>query len=401
VGTLTRRKRGGVAVLLCAAAVSASAQTFTTLVSFDRTNGAFPFSSVVQGADGNFYGTTLQGGTSNAGTLFKVSPGGTLTELHSFDRTDGAQPWDAPILGSNGGLYGTTGLGGAYRDGTVFEITPTGTLRQLHSFSSTDGSDPVAGLVEGADGNFYGVTKGGGAYLWGTVFKITPSGILTTLHSFAGYPTDGAAPAGALVQGTDGSFYGTTQEGGAYSPVACYGGDEPILGCGTIFKITPDGALTILHSFDYYEEGGNPAAGLVERHRRGLLWDNAGWRAPEMGYNLQNHLGRHTDDSARLPKDRRLCTRGRANSSERRELLRDNSSGRSRWLWHGLQDDPAGCADNPIQSALRCSPLLGRSTAARHRREFLWDDPVRPRVWLGLHSVRRTRPVRSNAAYVR
>ena len=127
--------------------------------------------------------------------------------------------------------------------GAVYKITPSGKLTTVLRFDGTDGASPAGALIVGADGDFYGTTAGGGGagrnvIYEGTVFKITPSGVITTLHSFAG--PDGRAPSGALVQGTDGDFYGTTELGGA-------GGCAE--GCGTVFKITPNGALTTLHSF--------------------------------------------------------------------------------------------------------------------------------------------------------
>jgi uncharacterized repeat protein (TIGR03803 family) len=231
--------------------------TLTTLHSFDGTDGAYPFAGLVQATNGNFYGTTDDGGVnvcggSGCGTVFKITPSGNLTTLHSFDGTDGYAP-EAGLVQGNGNFYGTTRAGGASNDGTVFKITASGTLTTLYSFCSqtgcTDGAYPQAGLVQGIDGKFYGTTEEGGANSNGTVFKITPSGTLTTLHSFDG--TDGAFPQAGLVQGTDGKLYGTTEEeGGANS-------------YGTVFKITPSGTLTTLHSFDE-TDGAYPFAGLVQ-----------------------------------------------------------------------------------------------------------------------------------------
>jgi uncharacterized repeat protein (TIGR03803 family) len=204
-----------------ATAVSSPAQTFTTLANFNGTNGVSPAAALVQGTDGNFYGTTSRGGAGNGGTVFKITSGGTLTTLHSFaGATDGAFPVAALVQGTDGNFYGTTSRGGAGNSGTVFKITSGGNLTTLYSFCSqggnlcTDGISPVAALVQGTDGNFYGTTSSGGAGNGGTVFKITSGGTLTTLHSFAG-ATDGVSPVAALVQGTDGNFYGTTSGGGA------------------------------------------------------------------------------------------------------------------------------------------------------------------------------------------
>jgi uncharacterized repeat protein (TIGR03803 family) len=229
-----------------AATGSAEAQTVTTLLSFDGTDGATPYAGLVQATNGNLYGTTLGGGAHGDGTVFQITPSGTLTTLHSFDSTDGATPYGGLVQATNGDLYGTTFQGGAYGVGTVFKITPSGTLTTLHSFDSTD-AYPYAGLVQATNGNLYGTTFDGGAG-GGTVFKITPSGTLTTLHSFDG--TDGAGPHGGLVQATNGNLYGTTSSGGANND-------------GTVFQITPSGTLTTLHSFDG-TDGATPEAALVQ-----------------------------------------------------------------------------------------------------------------------------------------
>jgi uncharacterized repeat protein (TIGR03803 family) len=234
--------------LLCAATtIAAPAQTFTTLVNFDFTNGGYPTAWLVQATDGNFYGTSGGAGAYAEGTVFKITPGGMLTTLYNFcaqgDCTDGISPMVGLVQATDGNFYGTTASGGAVGGGTVFKITPNGALTTLYSFCAqsgcTDGANPYAGLVQATDGNFYGTTYNSGANGYGTVFRITPEGKLTTLHSFDG--ADGEAPVAGLVQATDGNFYGTASSGGAY--------DQCNFGCGTVFKITPGGALTTLYSF--------------------------------------------------------------------------------------------------------------------------------------------------------
>ena len=191
--------------------------TLTTLHNFDTTDGRYPYAGLVQASNGDLYGTTQGGGTNNEGTVFKITPGGTLTSLHSFcSQTgcpDGSSPYAGLVQATDGNLYGTTVLGGAGGEGTVFKITPSGTLTTLLSFAGTDGAQPYAGLIQATDGNLYGTTKFGGANNDGTIFKITLSGTLTTLHSFDA--TDGSDPYAALVQDTNGSFYGTTLTNGS------------------------------------------------------------------------------------------------------------------------------------------------------------------------------------------
>jgi uncharacterized repeat protein (TIGR03803 family) len=232
--------------------------TLTTLLSFDLSDGASPFAGLVQATNGDLYGTTIKGSSVNddAGTVFKITPSGTLTTLYTFCSqsgcTDGVYPDAGLVQATNGDLYGTTFEGGANGLGTVFKITPSGTLTTLYNFCSqsgcTDGYSPSGTLVQGTDGNLYGATEYGGANVYGTVFSITTSGKLTTLHSFD--YTGGAYLTAGLVQGTNGKFYGTTFAGGAHD-------------VGTVFSITAGGKLTTLLSFDY-ADGAYPAAGLVQ-----------------------------------------------------------------------------------------------------------------------------------------
>jgi uncharacterized repeat protein (TIGR03803 family) len=303
-----------VCVLIAVTAMSSHGQTFTTLLTFNGPDGSYPGGFLVQGTDGdlygttvgsdtifkitpggilttlytfsgpdgrdpigltlgtdeNFYGTASEGGSYTAcpagcGTVFKITAAGALTTLHSFDSTDGSFPAGVVVQGTDGNFYGTTEYGGAnscigYGSGcgTIFKISSTGTFTTLHSFNGTDGSSPVAGLVEGIDGNFYGTTLSGGANGFGTVFKITPAGVLTTLHSFCAETgcTDGQSPFAGLIQATDGNFYGTTTSGGN---MYCYYGAQG----GTIFKVTPGGRLTTLHSF-CYSEGRGPESPLTQ-----------------------------------------------------------------------------------------------------------------------------------------
>lgn len=257
---------------------------FTTLYNFCSQNscvdGQYPYAGLVQAANGYFYGTATEGGfvADNCGTIFKITPGGTLTTLYSFydtEDTDGANPYGGLVQATSGDFYGTTTHNGLNGDGTIFRITPAGALTPLYSFCSqpfcTDGYDSLAPLIQGTDGAFYGTTTLGGAntschgnvptYGCGTVFRITADGALKTLYSFCSQSgcTDGAGPNGGLVQGANGNFYGTTLNGGASESCS--------LGCGTIFKLIPGGAFTTLYSFCSQAacaDGASPYDGLVQ-----------------------------------------------------------------------------------------------------------------------------------------
>lgn len=228
----------------------------TVLHSFSGTDGDTPRAGLIEGSDGNFYGTTLLGGATNMGTVFKMDSLGAVTTLHSFTGVtglDGNGPGSSLLEGSDGNFYGTTFYGGATDAGTVFKITPSGSVTVIHSFATIDGANPVGGLVHGNDGHFYGTTYSGGTANRGTVFKITSAGALTTLHSFAGRDddtVDGDSPFSTLIQASDGNFYGTTLYGGASDR-------------GTVFKMNSSGVVTVLHSFAT-EEGTTPHAGMLQ-----------------------------------------------------------------------------------------------------------------------------------------
>lgn len=223
----------------------------TTLHIFDGTDGGSPRGGLVQAFDGSLYGTTSNFGADSGGTVFRISSMGALTTLHNFcsepSCVDGWSPVSGLVQGSDGNFYGTTSAGGKYGRGTIFRITRSGILTRLYSFCSqtscADGAQPEAGLVQGADGTLYGTTVFGGNNNYGTIFRITPTGVFTTLYVFCsqGVPCiDGSLPFGGLMLATDGNFYGTTSTGGANCGLS---------GCGTLFKITPSGTLTTLHSF--------------------------------------------------------------------------------------------------------------------------------------------------------
>ena len=236
--------------------------TFTTLVSFNGANGANPVAGLVQGRDGNFYGTAPNGGANSNGTIFAISANGSFfTNLYNFSGgTNGAGPVGGLRVGADGNFYGTTYSGGMSNWGTVFRISTNGTWTQLAQLGGTNGANPDVALVQAADGSFYGGTKYGGPYPnttsggtgYGSIFQITTNGLLTTPVLFGG--TNGANPT-ALVPGKDGNFYGATTWGGNNSPVR--------FGLGTIFRLSPDGTFTNLYKFTGGNDGGFPQASLV------------------------------------------------------------------------------------------------------------------------------------------
>jgi len=223
---------------------------FSVLHSFiNGPDGANPYAGLVQAGDGNLYGATFNGVEALYGTLFRLAPNGTLTSLHSFTGGyDGAQPLASLVVGSDGQLYGTTSAGGTNDLGAVFSLSTNGVFTPLWSFSGIDGSYPNGPLIQGSDGQFYGTTSTGGTNGLGTVFRVATSGTLMPVVAFA-YP-QGAYPSNSLVQAADGAFYGTASRGGTNG------------GWGTVFRVTADGTLTALHSFNGLD-GAYPVGGLL------------------------------------------------------------------------------------------------------------------------------------------
>jgi uncharacterized repeat protein (TIGR03803 family) len=229
------------------------------------TDGSTPEGGVIQGQNGNFYGTTRDGGDgplciSNGycGNVFKTTPSGTTATVYNFcsqpNCADGVLPTTPLVQGSDGNFYGTTGGGAGNYYGTIFKLTPGGKLTTLYTFTSTQ-SEP-SGLIQGTDGNFYGTTYYGGTIGLGTVYKITPRGTFTVLYNFCSKfgCSDGAGPFGGVVEGSDGNFYGTTSEGGLNA--------SGTLG-GTIYSVTSQGVITMLYNFcsqPNCADGSNPSA---------------------------------------------------------------------------------------------------------------------------------------------
>lgn len=240
---------------------------FTQLYSFGAVlnnegyalDGSCPEGGLIQGRDGNFYGVTYSGGPTNEGTVFQFFINGILNTLHSFagngSNDDGINPLFASLVeGANGVFYGTTFAGGTNNDGTIFQVTAGGSFSTLFEFNGTNGLYPYAGLILGTDGNLYGTTSQGGTNQDGNVFRITTTGVLTTLVQFNG--TNGLLPYSGVVLGLDNSLYGTTYEGGSSFVPGSVAGD------GTVFQVTTNGSLTTLFSFTAGIDGASPYGGV-------------------------------------------------------------------------------------------------------------------------------------------
>ncbi len=224
------------------------------LSTFDRTKTGYqPYAGLTRGQDGYFYGTTTGDGPAGGGTFFRLSPTGDLSVVHDFSATkgEGTHVLGKLVLGRDGDLYGTAAADGAHGSGTVFRISTLGSLDTVYDFTGgADGGNPRAGLLPGGDGSFYGTTSSGGAEGRGTVFRVTPQGELTTLHTFTAANADGAQPLAPLIDGNDGSLYGTTSTGGAGNS-------------GTIFAVKQSGDFTTLHAFTGGAGGAAPTGALT------------------------------------------------------------------------------------------------------------------------------------------
>ncbi len=266
-----------VLMLATTAIVPAQAQTFTVLYSFSGSDdGSGPSGSLVQDASGNLYGTTLSGGTYNYGVAFKLDTSNNETVLFNFNpgNSRGANPAYGLIMDKEGNLYGPAEAGSPKGGGLLWELSPTGKEKVLWDFGGCLGcrkpSDPEGRLLMDASGNLYGVTALGGVkgkgpeceyYGCGVVYKLDTAGKLHVLHAFTG-GTDGGSPFGALLQDAQGNLYGAAITGGRSCP------QFSTLGCGTVFKLAPDGKFTVLHTFTGGKDGAGPYGGLV--------MDNAG-----------------------------------------------------------------------------------------------------------------------------
>jgi uncharacterized repeat protein (TIGR03803 family) len=241
-------------------------------VIFAMKRGKLPYAGVIEDSKGNLYGTTSAGGGggggTGSGTVYEVSSKGKATTLYKFGKHDGDPlgPYAGLMMDSSGNLYGTATGGGANGLGAVFKLAPNGKLTVLHSFAGgSDGSYPDAGLIADSEGNLYGTTTSGGMTCsgtgngCGTVYKISSSGTESVLYAFQGSPNDGSFPVAGLVMDGEGNLYGTTVSGGN----AFCEGPEGDGGCGTVFKLTPGGAESMLYSFQGGDDGAIPFGTLI------------------------------------------------------------------------------------------------------------------------------------------
>ncbi len=262
---------------ICAfAAAHGAAQTLTVIHNMKTAEGTSPMLGLIFDSSGNLYGVAGEGGASNAGSVFKLTPSGSsFTEktLYSFKGgTDGGTPVGSVVMDTSGNLYGTTKLGGANGVGVAYKLTKSGstfTESVIHAFGgSGDGQYPVGNLIFDSSGNLYGTTEGGGAHgngqemVGGIAFKLAPKSgggwTETIMHSFGG-TGDGISPRANLVKDSSGNFYGTAFVGGSHS-------------AGIVFKLAPKSGggwtETVIHNFNPAlnfgsTDGANPAAGLI------------------------------------------------------------------------------------------------------------------------------------------
>jgi uncharacterized repeat protein (TIGR03803 family) len=242
--------------------------TVTILTTFPSSGalGRTPHDGLALGPDGNFYGTTFSGGSGAVGTIFRVTTNGVLTSLYSFTtgshngsywtNSDGGSPYATLTLGIDGCFYGGTTDRGPNGTGTLFKMTTNGVFSTLFAFSpmignsatNTTGAELYAHMTLGPDGSLYGTTYLGGAAAGGTAFRLSTDGDFAVLANFVG--TNGSEPNAPLTLGPDGNFYGTTVNGGIF-------GDE-----GTVFRLTTNGVLTTILSFNY-DTPAAPQAGVA------------------------------------------------------------------------------------------------------------------------------------------
>lgn len=252
-----------------ALAPAAQAQTFAIVHGFSGPDGAYPVANGLELNAGKLYGTTPNGGDTDAGVVFQLTLKGKEKVLYSFTGgSDGANPNGGVVHDpATGDIYGTAAAGGDSGNGVIFRLAADGNYTVLHSFTGSDGQAPIGSLVRDELGNLYGVAYGGGATGSGTVFELPADGSFRVLHEFNG--SDGSGPSATLNRDSAGNLYGVTQFGGSG-------------GYGIIFKVAPDGTFTTLHSFTGGSDGANPQGGLT-RDENGNLYGTATYGANGKG----------------------------------------------------------------------------------------------------------------------
>jgi uncharacterized repeat protein (TIGR03803 family) len=300
---------------------------------------AFPDGGVIQGSDGNFYGTSEYGGANGVGAIFKLTPDGVFTILHSFSGSDGEQPMAGLVQASDGNFYGTSvgdDLDGGNLYGTLFQMSPAGDFKVMHVFvgGATDGHFPAAPLIQASDGNLYGTALDGGAHNRGTVFRLSLSGEYTTLYSF---PLQGGGfPQSALTETPDGFLWGTTVSGGS-------GGCGNSDGCGTLFKMSFDGQVTVTHRFEHSDQGSEPNAALL------LASDGALYGTTQYGGNTPGCIANGCGTIFRITLDQTFTTvhrfQGTNGSYPEGTLLQASDGNLYGTTWEGGKDVPT-CRNN-------------------------------------------------------
>ena len=349
---------------------SFSAANFTMTPPVTNSDGLAPASRLVLGDDGYLYGTTRHGGAYGAGSIFLMTVAGNLSNLYSFPPSFQAVTnnfggtnyetnydlWPNDLVqGTNGNFYGTTRRGGSNFTGTIFEISPSGSFVSLHTFAgettnasgrvtSADGATPAGALVLGSDGNFYGTTQYGGSNDTGTIFRLTPAGGFSNLYSFspsgAGViSTNGAVP-NALVLGSDGAFYGTTQQGGLDN-------------AGTFFKFTVAGGFTQIYSFNGEPPGNNPITpnSTLVQGASGLFYGTSAYGGSQGGGSIFEITNTGGANGALFISATQCRRRRRPDPGCGRQFLWNNRSQRIERRRHTLQNHAVRAISAPTPSA--------------------------------------------------
>jgi uncharacterized repeat protein (TIGR03803 family) len=237
-------------------------------------DGAYPSAPPILGPDGSFYGTVTQGGLApGCGTIYRITNSGATVGgfqlLHKFNNANGCEPAAALMLSTNGEFYGPAVYGGSAGYGVIFKITTAGKFAVLHNFEGDgDGYDPAGSLVEGSDGNFFGTTRGLNSAEGGGIFQMTPEGTVTSVHHLNG-STDGNYVSAGVIEATDGNFYGVAEDGGTDENLNCNSG------CGTLFRTTMAGAFSVLYNFEFTT--GYFADSIPFQHTNGMLYGDTYW----------------------------------------------------------------------------------------------------------------------------